>query len=179
MRIILLVVVAIIVVVAGFLVLRRPSAEQREQAAAAARGLRNAILSREFVRATGAKAGIRAVVYDWQIGAGTASLVAFDDGSTSIYLIPGGGFIGAGAHDNVRRAAAHFRSEAAKSLGHFQAVTEYPLPAKGYSTFYIVTDSSTLSSGPVPTSDLDSEGHPLATLARLGQKVFTEVRKSS
>jgi hypothetical protein len=164
MRTIGLLLIVVLVLAAGFLVLRRPSAEQREQAAAAARGLRP---------------GIRAVVYDWQIGAGTASLVTFDDGSTSVYLIPGGGFIGAGAHENVRRAAAAFRSEAAKALGQFHAITEYPLPAKGYSAFYIVTDSSTLSSGPVRTSDLDSQDHPFAALARLGQEVFTEVRKSS
>jgi hypothetical protein len=179
MRTIGLLLIVVLVLAAGFLVLRRPSAEQREQAAAAARGLRNAVLSREFVQATGSRPGIRAVVYDWQIGAGTASLVTFDDGSTSVYLIPGGGFIGAGAHENVRRAAAAFRSEAAKALGQFHAITEYPLPAKGYSAFYIVTDSSTLSSGPVRTSDLDSQDHPFAALARLGQEVFTEVRKSS
>ena len=79
----------------------------------------------------------------------------------------------------MRRAANAFRSEAASALGQFHAVTEYPLPAKGYSTFYIVTDSSTLSSGPVRTSDLDSQTHPFASLARRGQEVFTEVRKSS
>ena len=178
MRTIGLVLVAILALAAAFLFLTRPSAEEREQGAVAARGLRNAVLSREFVRATGARPGVRAVVYDWQIGPGTASLVAFDDGSTSVYLIPGGGFIGAGAHENVRRAAAAFRDEAAKAFGQFHAVTEYPLPVKGYSTFYIVTDSSTLSSGPVRTSDLDAQGHPFAALGRLGQEVFAEVRKS-
>jgi hypothetical protein len=178
MRTIGLVLVAILALAAAFLFLTRPSAEQREQAAAAARGLRNAVLSRGFVRATGSKPGVRAVVYDWHFGAGTASLVAFDDGSTSLYLIPGGGFIGAGAHENVRRAAAAFRDEAAKALGQFHAVTEYPLPASGYSTFYVITDSSTLSSGAVRTSDLDSQSHPFAALGRLGQEVVTEVRRS-
>ena len=179
MRTISLVVVAILVLAAALLVLRRPSAEQREQAAAAARGLRNAVLSREIFKEAGSKPGIRAVVYDWQLGAGTASLVTFDDGSTSLYLIPGGGFIGAGAHENVRRAAAAFRDEAAKERGQFHAVTEYPLPAKGYSTFYIITDSSTLSSGALRTSDLSSQSHPFAALSRLGQEVISEVRKSS
>jgi hypothetical protein len=179
MRTIGLVVVAILVLAGAFLVLTRPSAEQREQAAAAARGLRNAVLSREIFKEAGNKPGIRAIVYDWQLGAGTASLVTFDDGSTSLYLIPGGGFIGAGAHENVRRAAAAFRDEAAKARGQFHAVTEYPLPAKGYSTFYIITDSSTLSSGALRTSDLSSQGHPFAALSRLGQEVISEVRKSS
>jgi hypothetical protein len=178
MRIIGVVVVAILVLAAGLLVLKRPSAEQREQAAAAARGLRNAVLSRELFQMAGSKPGIRAVVYDWHFGAGTASLVAFEDGSTSLYLIPGGGFIGAGAHENVRRAAMAFRDEAAKAVGQFHAVTEYPLPASGYSAFYIITDSSTLSSGAVRTSDLNLQSHPFATLDRLGQEVIAEVRKS-
>ena len=178
MRIIGLVVVAILILAAAFLALTRPSAEEREQGAAAARGLRNAVLSRELFQMAGSKAGIRAVVYDWYIAGGTASLVAFEDGSTSLYLIPGGGFIGAGGHENVRRAATTFRDEAAKVLGQFHAVTEYPLPAKGYSAFYVVTDSSTLSSGAVRTSDLSSQSHPFATLGRLGQQVITEVRRS-
>ncbi len=179
MRILGFVVVAILVLAAGFLILMRPSAEEREQATAAARGLRNAVLTREFVGETGSRPGVRAVVYDWQWGGGTASLVAFDDGSTSLYMIPGGGIIGAGGHESVRRAAAAFRDEGAKMLGQFHAVTEYPLPAKGYSTFYIVTDSLTLSSGALRESDLNSPSHPLATLGRLGQKVITEVRRAS
>lgn len=179
MRIIGVVVVAILILAAAFLVLARPSAEERKQGAAAALGLRNAVLSRELFQMAGSKAGIRAVVYDWHIAGGTASLVAFEDGSTSLYLIPGGGFIGAGAHENVRRAATAFRDEAAKARGQFHAVTEYPLPAKGYSTFYIITDSSTLSSGALRTSDLSSQSHPFAALSRLGQEVISEVRKSS
>jgi hypothetical protein len=178
MRTLGLVVAAILVLAGAFLVLTRPSAEEREQATAAALGLRNAVLSREIFKLAGSNPGMRAVVYDWQFGAGTASLVAFEDGSTSLYLIPGGGFIGAGAHENVRRAAAAFRDEAAKALGQFHAVTEYPLPSNGYSAFYIVTNSSTLSSGPVRTSDLSSGSHPLHALDRLGQEVIAQVRKS-
>jgi len=178
MRIVGLVVAAILVLAAGLFVWKRPSAEQREQGAAAARGLRNAVLSRELLKMAGSKPGIRAVVYDWHFGAGTASLVAFDDGSTSLYLIPGGGFIGAGAHENVRRAAEAFRNEAAKVVGQFHVVTEYPLPASGYSAFYVVTDSSTLGSGALRTTDLNVQSHPLAVLDRLGQEVIAEVRKS-
>jgi len=179
MRIIGLVVLAAILVLAAGFLFMRPSAEKREQATAAARGLRNAVLTREFLREAGSKHGVRAVVYDWQWGGGTASLVAFDDGSTSLYMIPGGGIIGAGGHESVRLAAAAFRDEGAKMLGQFHAVADYPLPAKGYSTFYIVTDSLTLSSGALRESDLNSPSHPLATLGRLGQKVITEVRRAS
>jgi hypothetical protein len=141
--------------------------------------MRDAVLSRAILKSAGTKPGIRAVVYDWEVGGGTASLVAFDDGTTSLYLIPGGGIIGAGSHDSVRRAATAFRSEAEKGLGLFHAVTEYPLPAGGYSTFYVVTDSATLSSGPVRSSELRSERHPFAALARLGQDVIATVRKST
>jgi hypothetical protein len=178
MRTIGLVLVAILALAATFVFLTRPSAEEREQGAVAARGLRNAVLSRELFQMAGSKPGVRAVVYERYFVGGTVSLVAFEDGSTSLYLIPGGGFIGAGGNENVRRAAAAFRDEAPKVLGQFHAVTEYPLPEKGYSAFYIITDSSSLSSGAVRTSDLSSQNHPLAALGRLGQKVITEVRRS-
>jgi hypothetical protein len=59
--------VASIIVVTAFLFLTRPDTEQREQAAAAARQLRHAVLSREIFKEAGSKAGVRAVVYDWQL----------------------------------------------------------------------------------------------------------------
>jgi hypothetical protein len=163
-------------------VLTRPSAAEREQAAQGAATLRQKVLSREFLADTpGSIPGtsIRAVVFDWQLGNGTATLVAFDDGTTSLYFSSGGGVLGAGAHDAVKRAAAAFREEASKVQGRFTGVTEFPLPAGGTSVFYLVTDSATFTSGPIPSADLQRQEHPLGELARRAQDVITEVRKVS
>src|SRR5688572_16670054 len=88
------------------------STESTGEQASAASGsavLREALLSREMLRDMPGDPdgdGIRAVVFDWGMGNGSATLVAFDDGTTSLYFSGGGGIIGAGAHDAVRRAAA-------------------------------------------------------------------------
>jgi hypothetical protein len=45
---------------------------------------------------------------DWSMDNGTATLVAYDDGTTSLYTSTGGGVIGAGSHGEVRDAAEAF-----------------------------------------------------------------------
>lgn len=174
-----IVLVVLLVLVIAFFWLTRPSPEQRQQAADAAAGLRNAVLSRELLKESKPTGGIRVVVYDWRVGGGTATLVAFDDGTTSLYLNPGGGIIGAGAHEPVRRAAEAFRGEAARVSKSFTPVSDYPLPAGGQSIFYIVTDSATLSSGSITSSELTSGNHPLGQLDKLAQDVITQIRKST
>jgi len=58
------------------------------QAAAATAMLRQKILTREFIQAAGpGHPGVpRCVLMDWNIGGAVATVVAFDDGSTSLYL---------------------------------------------------------------------------------------------
>jgi hypothetical protein len=166
--------------VAAFVRLR-PSSEERKELANASALLRQKVLSREFLKgAPSGKAGaVRCVVMDWNIGSGVATLVAFDDGTTSIYLSSGGGVIGAGAHESVARVAGLFRQEAAKVMGRFTPAAEYPLPGREMTVFYVVTDSATLSSGPIANPDLRRDDHPLSALGRMAQDVITQVRKAS
>lgn len=182
MRLAAIVVALLIGAIILVAVLTRPSAAEREQAAQGAAMLRQKVLNREFLADTpGSTPGssIRAVVFDWELGNGSATLAAFDDGTTSLYFSSGGGVIGAGAYEAVKRAAASFREEANKVRGRFTSVSEFPLPSSGTSVFYLVTDSATLTSGPVPSADLQSQQHPLGELARRAQDVITEVRKAS
>ena len=152
----------------------------REPSADGTALLRQHVLSREIFKQAEPAPGIRCVVYDWHVGNGIATLVSFDDGTTSLYLSSGGGVIGAGAHESVRRAAQLFREEAARVAGRFQPTTdEYPLPAEGRSVFYVITDSATLTSGPLLSSELVSGKHPMAALARRAQDVITQIRKAT
>lgn len=181
MRIAGIVFAVLVALVVAFLWLTAPSDEQRQKAAEAASAMRHAVLSRDLLKGSVGKApgDIRAVVFDWELGNGTATLVAFDDGTTSLYLNPGGGIIGAGSREPVRRAAERFRLEAAKVSKSFAPVTAYPVPADGHSTFYIVTDSATLGSGPIRSSELAGDKHPLSELGKLAQHVITQIRKST
>jgi hypothetical protein len=157
------------------------SADERAKRAATSAMLRHKVLSREFL--TGAPRGqpgdVRCVVMDWNVGDGVATLVAFDDGTTSLYFSFGGGVIGAGAREAVRRVATSFRGEAAKVADRFTPATEYPLPPGGKLVFYVVTDSATLSSGPITDEELQRSDHPLSDLARSAQEVITQIRKAS
>src|SRR5688572_13056632 len=70
-----------------FLFMRsRPTPAERTERAAASAMLRQKVLSREFLSGAPVQGSgdIRCVVMDWHVGNGVASLVAFDDGSTSL-----------------------------------------------------------------------------------------------
>src|SRR5687767_2633224 len=148
-------------------------------AAAGSEALREKLLSRELLRDIPGDPdgdGIRAVVFDWGIDNGTATLVAFDDGTTSLYFSGGGGIIGAGAHDAVQRAAATFREEAGRVRGHLTPTDRFALPVGETSVFYLVTDSATLTSGPIPNRDLERGKAPFGELANRAQRTITEIR---
>ena len=151
------------------------------QAAAATAMLRQKILTREFIQAAGpGHPGVpRCVLMDWNIGGAVATVVAFDDGSTSLYLSSGGGFIGAGGHENVRTAAAEFRTLAASLIREFQPTDSFPLAPGKSIIFYIVTDSATLTSGPISTSAVHRPEHPLFKLQQTAQRVITEIRRAT
>ena len=146
--------------------------------------LRLVVLRREFLAgvAPAPGGGPRAVVMDWGLDNGVATVVAYDDGTTSLYLSSGGGVIGAGAHEAVRQAANAFRAEAAARRNQFSTVAandSFTLPSDGWVTFYLVTDSATLRAGPIDTRLLAAGTHPLAPLGNHAQAVITSIRESS
>ena len=146
--------------------------------------LRGLVLRREFLAgvAPAPDGRPRAVVMDWSLDRGAATLVAYDDGTTSLYYSSGGGVIGAGAHEPVRRAAEAFRAEAARVRAEFAAVPAgdaMALPPANSAAFYLVTDSATLRAGPVETSHLAAGSHALAAMGSRAQAVITAIRESS
>jgi hypothetical protein len=64
-------------------------------------------------------------------------------------------------------------------MGRFTPAADYPLPGREMTVFYVVTDSATLSSGPIGNAELRRAGHPLSDLARIAQDVITQVRKAT
>jgi hypothetical protein len=150
--------------------------------------LRRLVLTREFLERAPAPGdavavgdGARAVVMDWGLVGGTATLVAYDDDTTSLYLSSGGGVIGAGAHETVRQAARAFRDAAQAVRSAFAPVgadDALLLPPPDTATFYLVTNDATLRAGPIETSLLAGGTHPLAALGAHAQQVITAVRES-
>jgi hypothetical protein len=103
------------------------------------------------------------------------TLAAIGDGSVSLYFSNGGGMIGMGEHEGPRKACLSFLSFAAQFTSHLKPTREFPLPQKGYATFYFLTVTGVLWSN-TRESDLAKDRHPLSPLFHKGQEVIAEAR---
>ena len=178
-------VVVLIILAAGVLFVARPRFQrwrmQRAEVAASA-GLRLAVLNREFVDATaaGGPNDVQCVLMDWNLGGqSVATLVAFEDGTTSLYLSSGGGVLGAADHERVRHAAADFRAAAAKVRDRFAPTDNLERPPSGHSRFFVVTRTQTLASPVLPNKELRQSNSAFAELGAAAQATLTEIRRAS
>jgi len=171
-------VVAAIVVAAGLW--WRSGRERHAGVADAAGALREMVLSRRMLAdlPPASIAGApRGVVMDWNMGNGLATLVAIDDGAVSLYLNPGGGIIGAGTHAGVVPVAEQFRSEATRQRQLFRPTETYAAPGADSIVFYLLTDSATLTTGPIASRELERSDHALFALNGAAQKLVAAVRQ--
>lgn len=151
---------------------------RRANARAGVAELREAALSGRFLRETPSPAG-KAFAMDWQVdNRQLATLVSYDDGTTSLYLSSGGGRIGAGSLPSVQIVAERFRAGFAEADAHFQAVEKWPPPARGRYVFYAVDRQLTRATAHVAGAELRSRDHPLHSLAARGQTLITAIRKA-
>ena len=105
-----------------------------------------------------------------------ATLVVLADGTVSLYFSNGGGLIGLGQHEVVRKAGLALLAEAPGFLAYTRSTKEFPLPQKGYTRFYFLTldgaftaeaPEEELGNGRVPLSPLFFKAHEVITQARL------------
>ncbi|MEZ4794240.1 MAG: hypothetical protein R2773_01980 [Flavobacteriaceae bacterium] len=80
------------------------------------------------------------IVTDLAIDGGTATVVTYLTGDTSLYLSSGGVFIGAGQHESVKKVTQAFVDS-----GHLISFKGTPysnldLPAEGYAHFYFLSN---------------------------------------
>ena len=115
------------------------------------------------------------VLMDWVVDNGTATIVAMSDGSASIYLSSGGGYLGGGGREPIRNAAKRMVSAAVECQQQAHPTSTYPLPERGTVGFYFLTDSGVLTAS-APEADLKSHRGSLAALFDAGQYVITQYR---
>ena len=144
-------------------------------------GLRNQILnlSRDKcgLRATAGPTEPCAVLMDWGVNTGTATVVAVADGTVSIYLSSGGGSLGGGqSHAEIREAGRRFLDLAKDRLSKMQKTTEYPLPGKGQVYFYVRTNTEVFTAR-ASQEELSSHRHPLSALGDAAQEIITRYRQ--
>ncbi|MBK8390629.1 MAG: hypothetical protein IPL23_15670 [Saprospiraceae bacterium] len=118
---------------------------------------------------------IYGVIMDWDVGEGTATLVAFLSGDASLYLSSGGGVIGGSGHDNVNQAAANFISKAQKYLSNTVKTDTTPLPGKDGVKFYFLTNKGKFV-GQEEVKNFDNNSSQWLGLFEEGNKLITEIR---
>jgi hypothetical protein len=156
------------------------SSGSERSGASAYLGLRNLVLQTPPAAIQGAsiaKSGQPfAVLMDWVIPAGTATVAAYVDGTASIYLSSGGGYLGGGqSHESIRNAAMRTVEIARELKPLMQPTTTYPLPQSGQVTFYVRTDAGVVTAT-VPEDELRNHRSPLSKLGDSAQTIVTEYR---
>lgn len=106
---------------------------------------------------------------------GSYTTIAFSDGSASIYLSSGGGFIGGHEHEAVNKAARRVVQLAARFQPQLTPTPVFPLPAAGMVTFYVLTDAGVLT-GSAPEEELGMQRDPLWPLFHAAHEVITQYR---
>jgi hypothetical protein len=157
-----------------------PSASSEHSGASVYLGLRNLALQSPPPKIEGASVAKPgepfAVLMDWGIPAGTATVAAYADGTASIYLSSGGAYLGGGqSHESIRNAAMRTVEIASELKSLMQPTTAYPLPQRGQVTFYVRTDVGVLTAT-APEDDLRSHRNPLYKLGDSAQTIITEYR---
>jgi hypothetical protein len=129
------------------------------------------------VEPTAALPDVWAVIMDWGVGNGVATVVAIADGTLSLYLSSGGGVIGAGQQEGPRRAAQAFLAAGQALHGRLLPAPDSPLPKPNEMAFTVRTYGDTLRAVD-GTQALSRPGHALHALFAAGQAVVTALRQS-
>jgi hypothetical protein len=102
--------------------------------------------------------------------------VCFFDGATSLYFSAGGGVIGCGEREPVKKAAKDFVAIANKLADLLTPASECPLPKVGMVRFYVRTAGGTLTHE-AREIDLGEKRDPLWPLFYAAHGVITKIRE--
>lgn len=119
---------------------------------------------------------VYAVVMETGFSDSSYTLSSVADGSTSLYFSNGGGIIGGGEHENVRKASNNLLSGAQIYYKKAKKVTSFPKPEEGKVIFYFITSEGVLSYSALE-NDLGNEKDELSNLFFSAHYVIGELRK--
>lgn len=142
-------------------------------------GLRLAVLQHKFADSSAVTDSndVQCVVMDWNMGGGTiATLVAFADGKTSLYLSPGK-VIDAGDRESVRETAASFQAAAVDKIDWFMKTADFDPPANGKMRFFLVTRTATIGTRAELSVVLANKTQSLNALAEAGQATIAAIQR--
>ena len=118
---------------------------------------------------------IYGLVMDWDLGEGTATLVTFISGDSSLYLSSGGGMIGGGGHENVKKVSTDFLRLADRYLNQTIKTESNELPKKDGVNFYFLTNKGKYFSQE-EMKNIENESSEWLPLFIEGNKLISEIR---
>ena len=137
-------------------------------------GLRKQVLS--FTKEQlGKDAPVLAVLMETGYPEAVATLIAVADGASSLYFSNGGGIIGAGEYKQVHDSSLALVALAGNNISKFSLTKEFPLPRKGYTRFYIITQEG-IYTDEVLEDDLGNERHVLSSVFLQGHELISYIR---
>jgi hypothetical protein len=104
------------------------------------------------------------------------TLACFANGDASFYFNTGGGMIGGGVHEPVRKAAKEFVALAQGALPAMSPATDQPPPEPGKVRFYVLTPRGTFTTE-IERESLAEPGCTLSPLFYSGQEVVAKMRQ--
>jgi hypothetical protein len=105
-----------------------------------------------------------------------ATLVGTANGSASLYFSNGGGIIGGGEHEVVRKVCVDFISTAQHYVSRSALTDTFPLPKEDYVRCYLVTPGGIYSFEALE-DDLGNERHLCSELFLKGHELITAIRE--
>lgn len=122
--------------------------------------------------------GVGLLLMDWIVANGTATVLASADGTASVYLSSGGGFIGGGQrYPQIGEAARRAVKLANEALPLAAKTTTYDLPKAGDVHFYLKT-SEAVYLAVAREEKLRGGSDPLTKLGGMMQAIVTGYRLS-
>ena len=118
------------------------------------------------------------LITEMAMNPGSASVISFLTGDTSLYLSSGGGFIGAGQHEEVREFVIQKVDGFQKYLSKAKKNDEPKLPEEGKVNFNFLTKNG-LYSVTENMSELESGKSELSSLFQEVNEIITQIRLKS
>jgi hypothetical protein len=115
------------------------------------------------------------VIMDWDLGDGIMTLISYDTGDASMYLSSGGGVIGGGQHENVRKATKEFISKAQSYVDKSSKNDKTSLPDKNCVKFYLLTNNGKFVAQET-MNNIENSSSTWLDFFEQGNKVISELR---